>query len=197
MTMDGHGAGRRSHRGVLDACRQLDVNEWRRVGVFAGWQVGSCVWSDEDGRQVASIGYRSSHYEVELMYTVDASGEGARDLRYRVPIMWTSCNFGGERPWFICPNTCCGRKATKLYLHGGYFVCRHCTGLGYRSQREDAWSQLVRRAQKAWAKAGGGLNLIEPFPLKPKGMHRRTYQRLRREEQACFDGLLRAFPEGV
>ena len=195
--MGSYGSGMRSYRGVLDACRRLDVNRWNREGFFAGHRLGSWAWLDENGEQVASIGYRSSRCEVELTYTVDPGGEDEKCLSYRVPIIWTPCNLGGERPWFVCPNTCCGRKATKLYLHGGYFVCRHCTGLGYRSQREDAWSRLVRRAQRARAKAGGGLNLIEPFPLKPKGMHRRTYQRLRREEQACFDGLLRAFPEGV
>jgi hypothetical protein len=43
-----------------------------------------------------------------------------------VPIHWTKCHFGGQRPWFNCP---CGRRVAKLYWTEACFACRRCLGL--------------------------------------------------------------------
>ena len=191
--MGGYGSGRTSYRGVLEHRRRLDVNRWNREGMFHGRSSGLRVWTNEDGERVASIGYAASPEEVELEYTFDPGGEDEREMRYRVPIAWTSCTFGGKRPWFVCPNVYCQCRAAKLYLYGGYFICRRCTGLGYQSQREDASSRLMSKAQKIRRKLGAGPNLSEPFPPKPKGMHWRTYERLRAaEEWANYGGLVLA-----
>jgi hypothetical protein len=37
----------------------------------------------------------------------------------------------------------------------------------------------IRRSRNIRARLGGGPNLFDPFPEKPRGMHRRTYFRLR------------------
>ncbi|MBC7324960.1 MAG: hypothetical protein H5T99_06565, partial [Moorella sp. (in: Bacteria)] len=58
---------------------------------------------------------------VELAYTVTPGGGEPQDIRYRVPLAYTPCNYGGERPWFVCPGRGCGRRAAKLYLKGGIF----------------------------------------------------------------------------
>ena len=191
--MGGSGSGRHSYRGVLDGTRRLDVNRWNREGMFAGRESGSWVWMDEERNVVASIGYSASRGEVTLTYTEEPRTEDARTLSYRVPVVWTPCTFGGERPWFVCPNRYCGRRAAKLYLCGGYFVCRTCTGMGYQSQREDQSGRLMLKAQRIRRRLGAGPNLSEPFPPKPKGMHWRTYERLRREEEwANYNSLVLA-----
>ncbi len=104
------------------------------------------------------------------------SGLGAEweDVQEAVPLEWTPCNFGGERPWFVCPGVVngvvCGRRVVILYGPGKYFLCRHCYDLRYESQREDKKDRALRRAQKIRMRLGGSANMMEPFPERPKGM---------------------------
>jgi hypothetical protein len=93
-------------------------------------------------------------------------------------VAWTACNFGGARPWFIYPGAGCGRRVAVLYGPGRYFLCRHCYGLTYLSQRDNATYRALHRAQDIRRKLGGSANMMEPFPDRPKGMHWRTYERL-------------------
>jgi hypothetical protein len=91
-------------------------------------------------------------------------------------LAWTSCGFGGKRAWFVCPGGECGRRAAILYLDGrDRLLCRSCLDLSYPSQREDSLRRARRRALKARARLGH-----DPT-IRPKGMHRATFERLRRE----------------
>ena len=99
----------------------------------------------------------------------------------RDQLAWTPCNFGGHRPWFICPAQGCGHRVAVLYGGRGIFACRHCYQLVYESQREQPHYRALRRAQAIRMKLGGSGSMAEPFPDKPKGMHWRTYERLRAE----------------
>jgi hypothetical protein len=84
---------------------------------------------------------------------------------------------GSARGCFVF-RCCCRRRAAKLYLRdASTFACRHC-GLAYASQQEIPRHRAISRAQKAWMRLGGSANLLEPFPKKPRGMHRLTYCRL-------------------
>jgi hypothetical protein len=68
-----------------------------------------------------------------------------------------------------------------LYGPGRYFLCRHCYDLVYESQRENEMTRALRRAQAIQERLGGSANMMEPFPERPKGMHHKTYWRLREQ----------------
>jgi len=99
------------------------------------------------------------------------------DVEEPVEFAWTPCNFGGERPWFICPGAGCGQRVAVLYGPGRYFLCRHCYDLSYQSQRDTKMYWALHRAQDIRRRLGGSANMMEPFPEKPKGIHWKTYER--------------------
>jgi hypothetical protein len=159
-------------------CHSVDVRYLHRNGLLkpGGWF--SLRWS-RAGRQTGSIGGVAYRDQVTLLYR-HRRGPGGEweDVKETVPLDWTACNFGGERPWFICPGAGCGRRVAVLYGPGKYFLCRHCCDLVYQSQRDNNMYRALHRAQKIRERLGGSANFMEPFPEKPKGMHHDTYMRL-------------------
>jgi hypothetical protein len=159
-------------------CHGLDIRDLHRKGLLkpgglfrsswsrAGWETGSIRGFVYQDRVVLSYPHRSG---------VGAEWE---DVKEPVPLEWTTCNFGGERPWFICPVSACGRRVAVLYGPGKYFLCRYCYDLRYESQREDKKDRALRRAQKIRERLGGSRSMMEPFPERPKGMHHDTYMKL-------------------
>jgi hypothetical protein len=95
----------------------------------------------------------------------------------RIPVVWTPCHFGGWRPWFLCIR--CNRRFGKLYNTGASLACRRCLDLWYASQRRGSTSRSYLQALKLRLRLNGIANLREPFPRRPKRMHRKTYARLR------------------
>ncbi|HZB09726.1 MAG TPA: hypothetical protein VE525_11520 [Rubrobacter sp.] len=128
-------------------------------------------------RGVVSRDARPEQITLHYRHRSGLGGEW-EDVREPVHLSWTACNFGGERPWFICPGAGCGRRVAVLYGSGRYFLCRHCYDLVYESQREDKMHRALRRAQKIRMLLGGSANMMEPFPEKPKGIHHDTYMKL-------------------
>ncbi len=161
------------HReGMLKAGRSFSLR-WSRAGRETG-SIGGMVGGnpgDLPERVVLSYRHRSGSF---------AGGEW-EDVRVTVPLEWTPCNFGGERPWFLCPGAGCGRRVGVLYAPGRYFLCRHCYNLSYQSQRDNATYRALYEAQAIRERLGGSANMTTPFPEKPKGMHWKTYRRLRDE----------------
>jgi hypothetical protein len=70
-----------------------------------------------------------------------------------------------------------------LFLEGPYLSCRRCAGLRYASQYEPKERRALERAKAIRVALGGEAGLIHPFPERPRGLHARTYERLRREVQ--------------
>ena len=162
---------------TMDRCHGLDVRNLYREGFL---EPGACFrssWS-RAGRETGSICGFVDRYQVILSYRYRPAGGGWEDVAEAVSLSWTPCNFGGERPWFICPGAGCWRGVAILYGAGKYFLCRHCYDLRYGSQREDKKDRALRRVQKIRMRLGGSASMTEPFPKRPKGMHRDTYMRL-------------------
>jgi hypothetical protein len=163
-------------------CQSVDVRYLHREGLLKSGRWFSLRWSRGD-RETGSIGGVVEGTEmperVILSYR-HRRGPGGEweDVREFVPLTWTACNFGGERPWFICPGAGCGRRVAVLYGPGRYLLCRHCYDLSYQSQRDNKMYRALHKAQAIRERLGGSANMMQPFPEKPKGMHWRTYERL-------------------
>lgn len=181
--MGGFGSGNRYRygtKGTVEGRTWLDVNCWARKGHLTPGRSFSCEWTWGDGSKSSINVHVESTWSIRLTYRTRSGGEvDWTDADYSILLERTPCRFGGERTWFLCPGRGCGRRVAKLYCAGRYYVCRHCGHLAYSSQREDVGDRALSRAQAIRKKLGGSANMLEPFPHKPKGMHWRTYERLR------------------
>ena len=143
-------------------------------------------------REAGSVMVRTESDAVVLTFQSRSWGTSEwKSTEQRVPLTWTACHLGGHRPWFVC-SVCsngryCGRRAAVLYGAGELFACRRCYGLAYASQNEAVHHRGLGRARKIRMLLGGSPNLLEEFPERPKGMHRRTYGQLRRAYDRWWD----------
>jgi hypothetical protein len=169
----------------------IDVRSWHKSGLLEPLSAFTTTWSrylGESSISVVVLGTIGDSAEaVRLSYSRGLPGEEKESFAYRVQIEWTACNFGGKRPWFLCPGLGCGRRSALLYLARGYFLCRACQDLSYASQRErDGSVPDLHRCQRIRTRLGGSANMRKPFPQKPKGMHWKTYWRLYRRHEAAW-----------
>jgi hypothetical protein len=186
--MGGVGSGnwyRFDKKTTTGECDSVDVRYLHRNELLKPGSWFSLRWS-RAGRETGSIRVAvegSDRPERMLLLYRRRSGPGDEweDVHEPVSLEWTACNFGGERPWLVCPGAGCGRRVAILYGLGKYFLCRHCYDLVYESQRENEMHRALRRAQAIRKRLGGSSNIMEPFPEKPKGMHWETYERLWRQ----------------
>jgi hypothetical protein len=56
-------------------------------------------------------------------------------------------------------------------------AARHCHNLTYAARQAVPRDRHLLIAQKIREQLGGSLNMLDAFPPKPKGMHRRRYER--------------------
>ena len=188
--MGGFGSGRPSGTGrdKVEACRSIDVNRLHKKGCLRDGCAGGWQWVS-DGERDASINLRAEVDRLHLSYRVRIAGGEWEDVAETVRIVRAPCRFGGVRPYFICPGVvngvACGRHVAKLHGPGRYFLCRHCSRLAHASQSEGARDRALRRANKIRQRLGGDPDMVAPFPPKPRGMWRRTYERLREQAFAA------------
>lgn len=185
LDMGGVGSGswyRYGTKYTVESFNQLDVNRLHRQELLEPGCVGSINWSRGEN-SLGSIGFEVEEGCLILDYRHRRnSSEKWEEVRYPVRLSWTPCNFGGARPWFICPGVVngrfCSRRVGKLYSRGKYFLCRHCHDLTYSSRQDGQKYRALHRCQRIRQRLGGSANMMEPFPPKPKGMHFDTYLRL-------------------
>ena len=165
--MGGFGSGRYPRRGrsktTVSRCRSFGVDWMNREGILDPGFRGSITWSNSDGEEVSSIGVQcvstsDGKSALQLHYTVQPRNGDDRKYEYRVPLEYTDCNFGGERPWFNCPGSDCGERVGKLYSgpESDLYLCRHCHDLGYKSSQKSGnpgYENLIKPLEKADAAA--------------------------------------------
>ena len=179
--MGGRGSGRRSSssgKPQTSDSMPLDIRKIARKGLLVpgtsfGWQ-----WLVGD-REVGGISIRVDIHCMVLSYRIKSTGEV---VEQRVQTQTSPCHLGGQRHWFTCPR-CCKRVAV-LYAVGRYFACRQCGGLGYATQKEGAGDRASSRAGKLRKRLGWAAGILNGNGGKPKGMHWKTYQRIKSQHDA-------------
>jgi hypothetical protein len=104
------------------------------------WTSGS--WQNNINFIVATSGKEPETLEnsyIELIYTTNARlQEEKLDMRYKIPLVTTSCNYGGKRYWFLCnlykSRQYCGRRVGVIYSISKWFGCRYCAEVAYEAQ---------------------------------------------------------------
>ena len=98
---------------------------------------------------------------------------------------------GGSRKWFLCPE--CDRRVDVLYGRNVLFLCRHCYRLPYASQGEDYLSRMSRKFDKISGKLEADEYTVIDDLWKPKGMHWKTFYRLKMAEIDADERSANAF----
>ena len=179
--MGGLGSGRcsgYSGKSETSDSMPLDIRKITRKGLLVpgnsfGWQ-----WLVND-RQVASISIRVEFQSMALSYRVKSTGEV---VDQRVLTQTSPCHLGGQRHWFTCPR--CSKRVAVLYAPGRYFACRTCSELGYSTQKESAGDRAASRANKLRKRLGWAPGFLNGDGGKPKGMHWKTYWRIKSHHDA-------------
>lgn len=116
----------------------------------------------------------------ELAKLVDAIPDVVPFEGERIATEWTTTPFGGRRQWFLCPS--CDRRCAILYRRGagplwGCRVCMNGRHLSEHMSPQDRRYHKAFKIRKRLGQTSGGIAV--PFPEKPKGMHWKTYHRIR------------------
>jgi len=191
-SMGGYGSGRwyRGGRMTTDGLKRLDIRWMHQQGLLRKSGLAILTWS-RGAETIGSLQLEMRDSRIVVRYQYHRSGDPWRAVEEIISLDRTRCNYGGERLWFLCPH--CGTRIAVLYGAGARFLCRHCYQLTYASQSEDILSRTQRKARKIRERLGASENLTEPLWRKPKGMHWKTFERLRQRERDANDSATLAW----
>lgn len=179
--MGGYGSGswyRLNSKTTTESQNRIDVRVLKKWGQLDGsTYYGSWSWSS-CGKEVGSINYRVDSECMVLNYRYRLHGGEWESVYQTILFERTACHYGRYRFWFLCPR--CYRRVAVLYGAGKHFYCRHCHNLTYSCQQENKPDRLMRKARKIRARLEASYDLSMPILFKPKNMHQKTFDRLRK-----------------
>jgi len=184
--MGGRGSGSLYRWGgsktTTESQKRIDIRWLKKKGYLRAGTMGSLSWSCR-GEQTGSIMYSMVEEGMFLNYRYRKNGGNWETVEQRIFFDRTPCNYGGTRTWFLCPH--CRKRVVVLYGAGKLFLCRHCYDLTYGSQQEGVVDRMMRKQWKIRERLGASNALVDPILFKPKGMHQKTFDRLRNEESCA------------
>lgn len=133
-----------SKKEEADNLKRIEIWWLKKYDYLCGYKGGTIKWTHPSGTE-SSVGILVSTFSedtyLKINYTqTDRDSGEKKDFDYKIPLVTSSCHFGGDRYWFICPwyknGQYCGRRVGVLYKSGDYFACRHCYDLTYESRNE-------------------------------------------------------------
>ena len=181
--MGGIGSGNRwrSGRATCEGAKRIDLRYMRRNGLLHPYHQGSLSWT-YNGEPSGNIAFRAYPDGLEVEYRCRPTGGEWQDVFERFPREQIAQPLGGFRNYLRCIR--CDRRC--LVLYGGLrFRCRRCLNLAYQSQSGDAADRAVMQMRKICKRLKSPMDdEFDYLPPRPRGMHRRTYERLARRHEA-------------
>lgn len=181
--MGGIGSGRGSRwstKTTTNEVKRLDVRLMRKQGLLKDGIKSNLRWT-RNGKPNGEIGFNVAGDVLHLVFNSRTRGEDWQLIEQAVPLDYTPCNYGGVRPWFLCPR--CSKRVALLYGADALFLCRHCYNLPYQSQQQGTTDRAINQKHKL------GERIFEHYEYgegygKKKGMHWKTYERLHKRYKA-------------
>ena len=132
--------------------------------------------TDLHRQSVITRGYRKFHvffWMNEELRTLRLTNDdiGERFLH----LATTRAPLGGNRWWLKCPE--CDQRKTTLYVLGKRLGCMGCLNLTYPSKHESKDKRVYSKLSKLNFQLGGG-GQLSGLPTRPKGMHRKKYDKI-------------------
>lgn len=181
--MGGHGSGRQNGRPIKEEGLTIDLALLLRNGWIKDGQRGSGTlhWT-VNGEQRSSICHSydlifPDHAEIRLNWRSRTWGGDWEERKQTIALTYTQPRFGGRRWWMVCPVR--GDRIGKLYLPNGgdIFAGRKAWRIAYQSQRNAERDRLFERLFAIQRRLGTPEGWEQAI-WRPKGMWRRTYERL-------------------
>ncbi|HPQ44243.1 MAG TPA: hypothetical protein PKZ42_08435 [Syntrophales bacterium] len=187
--MSGYRSGKRLNvKKTTGSQHGIDIRKLKKEGNLRPNAVGIRTWP-RYGKTIATLHFRMGQDRMVLFYRRRLKNDLWETIQQTIFFAWIPCTYGGQRTWFLCPQ--CNKRVTSLYADKKQFLCRHCCNLTYISRNQEPYERLMEKARAIRKRLGGGGNLAEYFPEKPKYMHWKTYLRLQEKaEQARHSCLL-------
>jgi hypothetical protein len=185
--MGGWGSGNSAAKTCTDEMQALNIMDMDRQGLSKPGTVFECQWQRLG--IVESIHVAVGRDTAVISHDVHGGNSQHPRLCYVIPVEWTACRFGGQRPWWRCPVLGCGRRVAVLYT-GEVLACRHCNSLTYRSRREAPDGRALRRADAIRQRLGWQPGIANGLGSRPKGMHASTFGALLAQHEQCVGKAL-------
>ena len=165
------GAGRPGWRLKCEQSLALDIRDLQRRQLLRPGHQFQWTWTTPKGDLRGSVGITAYDWSLTLSYPWTPPGCDPQRIECELRFARTPCNYGGTRPWFICPK-CHGRCAVVYFSRAsGRYACRKCLKLAHTSESLSALDRLWRKQRKLESRLG-------PNREKPKGMQWRTLDQI-------------------
>lgn len=176
----------------IDEVFSLDVSSIRWEGRFVSrdWFAEESEGIPQLFKKVRIVSESRESLQLELqLWDSNAQDTEPQVIESKISLSWTACNFGGWRPWFLCPADNCGRRVRVLYCPPDEtdLRCRECRRLSYRSRHRSGDESFRLWNKYHWVqhrlnRRGLPFQILGDVPHRPKGMHRKTYLSLLLEQ---------------
>lgn len=171
------GLSRYGRKPVVEDCLKVSIADISKRGYLGELSTcsGQLRWGSTDILGGAEVMATISIVVSTLNYTFTASYKygDAPSKSHTIKLTTTRPHYGGKRWWFVCPKT--GERCANVYIYEGRISSRIDHGLIYQTQQEDEMNRLSTVGWRILKRHGID---CPGYFSKPKGMHRRTFDRL-------------------